>query len=137
MKRIVSICGSLFVMALLPQNHKSPATQGNDPAWEQIAAAKGAGVDTDPKQCSIDANAWFDNSSDSEQLPTLELLKRKYEMDACYATASRAGSARRETSATAFKMGSLSYRYTYELFIRARDVLADHKLLNEFLRQKG
>jgi len=134
MKRIVPICGCLVVITLLPQDHNSPAAQGNDPAWEQIAAAKGAGVDTDPKQCFVDAIAWFDSTHDSEQLPTLELLKRKYEMDACYATASKAGSARPANS-TSFKMGSLSYRYTYELFIRARDVLADHELLNEFLRQ--
>ncbi len=31
------------------------------------------------------------------------------------------------------KIESVTYRYSYELFIRAKNVLADHELLNEFL----
>lgn len=44
MTKVVSICGCLFLMASLPQNHQSLPPKGNDPGWEQIAAAKAAGV---------------------------------------------------------------------------------------------
>ena len=130
----LSICS--LAMALTCHEAHAQSTKGNDPAWEKIAEAKGAAVSVKPKQCFGDANAWFDEGGKGLEIPTLDLLRRKYEMDACYNLASKLNSRQGEKVTLLMKIESVTYRYTYELFTRAKNVLADHELLNEFLEKE-
>ena len=127
----ISICS--LALAVTCRNASAQSTKGNDPAWERIADAKAVASDMKPKQCLADANVWFDEAENGLEIPTVDLLGRKYEMDACYALASKLNSRKGEKAVLLMKIESVTYRYTYELFIRAKNVLADHELLNEFL----
>ncbi len=135
MKPAVVILGLAFM--LTPQKCFEQSNKGNDPAWERFAEAKGTAAETKPEQCIGDANSWHNDSSDQiEKLPTVDLLGRKYEMDACYILVSKLNAVKEKNPLLLTKIASVAYNYTYELFIRAKNVLADHALLNEFL-EKG
>ncbi len=60
-------------------------------------------------------------------------LRLSLRLNHCYALASKLNSRKGEKAVLLMKIESVTYRYSYELFIRAKNVLADHELLNEFL----
>ena len=68
--------------------------------------------DIKPKQCFADANVWFDEAENGLEIPTVDLLRRKYEMDACYALASKLNSRKGEKAVLLMKIESVTYRYT-------------------------
>jgi hypothetical protein len=74
------------------------------------ADAKAVASDMKPKQCFADANVWFDEAENGLEIPTEDLLRRKYEMDPCYALASKLNSRKGEKAVLLMKIESVTYR---------------------------